>query len=130
MWKILVAEDDLANQQKLLEALKGVAKCTLATSGQEALDVFKKAIKSKKPFDFVLLDVTMPRMDGFEVLKALRGEEEKRKEKVKEAIVMMITAYKDSLMEKYNMGWDDFITKPIEKDILLKHMQDLEGSRV
>jgi len=129
MWKILVAEDDLSNQQKLLEALKGVAKCTLATTGQEALDVFQKSIKSKKPFDFILLDVTMPKMDGFEVLKIIRTEEEKKRGKVKEAIVVMITAYKDSLMEKYNMGWDDFITKPIEKDILLKRMESLESSR-
>ena len=37
----------------------------------------------------------------------------------------MITAYKDSLMEKYNMGWDDFITKPIEKDKLIAHMKAL-----
>ncbi len=37
----------------------------------------------------------------------------------------MITAYKDSLMEKYNMGWDDFITKPVDKDVLIKHMERL-----
>ena len=129
MWKVLVAEDDHSNQKKLLDALKGRAKCTLATTGQETLDVFQESIKRKKPFDFILLDVTMPKVDGFEVLKVIRTEEEKKQGKIKEAIVMMITAYKDSLMEKYNMGWDDFITKPIEKDKLLKRMEDLESSR-
>lgn len=130
MWKVLVAEDDAANQQKLLEALKGVAKCTLATTGQEALDVFKKALKTKNPFEFILLDVTMPKMDGFEVLRAIRAQEEKKMGKVKESTVIMITAYKDSLMEKYNMGWDDFITKPIDKEKLVRRMDIFSKSRL
>jgi CheY-like chemotaxis protein len=129
MWKVLVAEDDLSNQQKLFEVLKGRAECTLATTGQEALTTFQKSLKTKKFFDFILLDVTMPKMDGFEVLRAIRAEEEKRRGKIKEAIIIMITAYKDSLMEKYNMGWDDFITKPVEKDKLLRRMEGFAKSR-
>lgn len=38
----------------------------------------------------------------------------------------MTTTYRDSLMENYNMGWDDFITKPVDADILTKRLRELE----
>ncbi len=124
MWKVLVAEDDAQNKKSLLSALNGVAEYTDVSTGKEALEAYQKSIKTNQLFDFILLDVTMPEMDGFETLKAIR-EEEERNSGSKEVRIIMITAYKDSLMEKYNMGWDDFITKPIEKDKLLAHMQAL-----
>ncbi len=124
-WNVLIAEDDLNYQQKVLEALKGRCFCVLAATGEEALAFFKQSHKKKKFFDFAILDVSMPKMDGFAVLRAIRALENKNREKIKECSVIMITAYKDSLMEKYNMGWDEFITKPIEKEKLLRRMEKL-----
>ncbi|MDD3375389.1 MAG: response regulator [Candidatus Omnitrophica bacterium] len=125
MWNVLIAEDDFQNKKKLLDALKGRATCTDVSSGQQALDAYKDSLSKNIHFDFILLDVTMPKMDGFAVLKAIRAQEENLTPPRKEAFVIMITAYKDSLMEKYNMGWDDFITKPVDKDVLIKHMERL-----
>jgi CheY-like chemotaxis protein len=130
MWKVLVAEDSLDNQKILLDGLKNLAQCSIAKTGQEALDLYQKAVKTKTPFDFILLDVTMPEMDGFQVLKAIRSYEEKAKDIKQDSLVIMITAYRDSLMEKYNMGWDDFITKPVDPKMLINHMKDLVLSRV
>jgi CheY-like chemotaxis protein len=124
-WNVLIAEDDLNYQQKLLDALKGRCSCVLASTGEEALIFFKQSHKKKKFFDFAILDVSMPKMDGFAVLRAIRALEDKNREKIKECSVIMITAYKDSLMEKYNMGWDEFVTKPIEKEKLLRRMEKL-----
>jgi len=125
MWNVLIAEDDSNNKKRLLDALKDCAICIDVSNGQQAFDAYKDSLSKNTPFDFILLDVTMPKMDGFEVLKAIRREEENLTPPKKEAFVIMITAYKDSLMEKYNMGWDDFITKPIDKEFLIKHMKRL-----
>jgi CheY-like chemotaxis protein len=125
MWKVLVAEDDAENRKIVLDALKNIAECSAAATGQEALDLYQKSRKTKAPFDFALLDVTMPQVDGFEVLKAIRQEEERSNQRKRETLVIMITAYRDSLMEKYNMGWDDFITKPVEASHLIDHMKNL-----
>ena len=125
MWNVLIAEDDPQNRKELLSALKGRANCTDVSNGQEALDVYKDNLSKNIHFDFILLDVTMPKVTGFEVLKAVRAKEEDLTPPKKEAFIIMITAYKDSLMEKYNMGWDDFITKPVDKDVLIKHMERL-----
>lgn len=125
MWKVLVAEDSLENRTPLLDGLKDVAECSVAATGKEALELYQKARKTKAPFDFILLDVTMPELDGFSVLKAIRAEEQKEKKQKKESLIIMTTAYQDSLMEKYNMGWDDFITKPIDANHLIDHMKAL-----
>ncbi len=122
MWKVLVAEDDEKTAQSIVKSLKGLARCRAARDGEEALTLFRKSRKGKRPFDFILLDVTMPKMDGFDVLRAIRAEDPD------ETRVIMITAFRDSLMTHYNIGWDDFITKPVDPALLIEHMRTLKDS--
>lgn len=124
-WDVLIAEDDLASRALLLKALGRVATCTVVENGEQAIETYRKASKKKTTFDFILLDVTMPAVDGFEVLRTIRKEEEEKN--IKPAKIIMITAYKDSLMEHYNMGWDEYITKPIEADKLVERMKKLSA---
>lgn len=127
-WSILLAEDDLKLCSQLMRILSKVAVTTCVENGQQAIETYEKAVKKKKPFDFILLDVSIPIIDGFEVLKAIRGAEEKANDHSASPVhIIMITAYRDSLMEIYNMGWDDFITKPIEPEFLIKRMKAMAG---
>ena len=126
LWNVLIAEDDSKAQETLLKTLRKVGHCVSVGNGSDALLAYQKAIKKKLPFDFILLDVTMPVLGGFDVLKAIRSEEEKNNvTAAKPARIIMITAYKDSLMEIYNMGWDEYITKPIDPKMLLSKMKQL-----
>ena len=127
MWNVLIAEDDEKTCRGLSQSLKDLARCTIVHSGEQALDVFEDAIRSGNVFDFLLLDVSMPEGNGFETLKAIRTVEEELSQS--HTHIIMITAYKDSLMEKYNMCWDDFITKPIETAKLIAHMQALIANK-
>ena len=127
-WNVLIAEDDLKTLAEFLRALRAVAVCTTAGNGDEALNFYFKALKKKKPFDFVLLDITMPAVNGFEVLKIIREHEESSCVK-KLTCILMVTAFKDSLMTHYNMGWDAFITKPIEEKKLIEKMRAILTSR-
>ena len=109
-------------KDELLSVLKPYADCSSAANGEEALRIYHQ---SPVPFDFVILDITMPVINGFEVLKIIRQrEEEKRRPPEECARVIILTAYKDSLMENYNLGWNEFITKPVDFPILLKKMKD------
>jgi len=126
MWNILIVEDDKNDRTRLIDGLSQVANLTLAENGTEAITIFKKELKNKKTFDFVLLDVSMPNKDGFEVLKSIRAtEEEIHRTRDQETCVIMITSFKDSLMENYNMGWNDFITKPVDVEKLIVRMKEL-----
>ena len=122
-WDILIVEDDLTTRAELLKSLSSCGQCITVDDGQKALETYRQAVKNKKNFDFILLDVSVPSIGGFDLLRTIRTQNEKIHQKG--PIIIMITAYKDSLMENYNMGWDDYISKPVEPDKLLLRMQTL-----
>jgi CheY-like chemotaxis protein len=71
-FKALLAEDNLVNQKVAVRFLeKKGHTVVLAESGKKALDAWRK-----QPFDFILMDVQMPEMDGFEATAIIREEEE------------------------------------------------------
>lgn len=101
--------DDNENMRTLLEArLKNVYTLYLCENGKKAFDIIQQ-----KPIDLILVDVMMPVMNGYEFLKILR-------EGGNQTPTIMITA-KNSIGDKtiaYNLGIDDYITKPIDFDEL------------
>ncbi len=86
-------------------------KVTTATNGLEALD----AIKEEKP-DLILLDILMPVMDGFDFLKILRADS--RMDDVKVIILSALNSNED-IVRGFNLGANDFITKPIVMEKLI-----------
>lgn len=76
-----------------------------AANGLEALE----AVQQQKP-DLILLDVLMPLMDGFEMLKILRANPDT--EKIRVVILSALNTNED-IVKGYNLGANDFITKPI-----------------
>lgn len=87
----------------------------IARSGLEAVSLAKKF----RP-DLILLDVMMPEMDGFQTIRALRKNPD-----LDATIVIFLTALTDdqSEIEGLKLGADDFITKPINPDLLLARLQ-------
>lgn len=127
MWNILIAEDDPTDAKKLMDGLSPVAHCVLAKDGLETLSIYRESVDNGPGFDFILLDVKLPKKSGFEILKTIRTREEAADYPLsKEAKVIMTTTYHDSLMEHYNMGWDEFLSKPIDATILTKRLKELE----
>ena len=106
--KILIVDDEPRNVRILQIQLnaRGYTVCT-AEDGIQALDMVEK----ESP-DLILLDINMPRMDGFEVVKRVRAN------KVTEFIpIVMITALRDTRenrIKSIEAGADDFIEKPFD----------------
>ena len=115
---ILVVDDQLSNIL-LLEGflVRQGYEIIQAESGQEALDKL-----SENQIDLVLLDIKMPRMSGFEVLTKLRADK-----KTQLIPVVMITAQseKETRVQAYESGCDDFISKPFEQYELLVRVKSL-----
>ena len=103
--RILVVEDDAMLAQAIARALRQSAHMVqCASSGREA----DRALTDNE-YDLVLLDVGLPGLDGFEVLRRLRA----RRSRVP---VMMLTV-RDSLEDRVSgldLGADDYLTKPFE----------------
>ncbi|MEA1892203.1 MAG: response regulator [Campylobacterota bacterium] len=81
---------------------------TNAINGQEALDNL-----DKNEFDVVLLDISMPAMDGMEVLKRIRQNPD-----FEQLPVLMVTANTEKESEALTLGASDFISKPYDIEIL------------
>ncbi|MBX0330809.1 response regulator [Oscillochloris sp. ZM17-4] len=109
--KILVVDDDPAIRDVLVRILQreGYTPIT-AADGLEALDL----VLSESP-DLILLDVTMPMLDGFAVCKRLKDNEQTAL-----IPVTMLTGLDDREHRRrgVEVGADDFLTKPIEQSLL------------
>jgi len=116
--RILIVDDIAANIQLQQAYLTTLGYDTLvARNGEEAL----AKVHNDKP-DLVLLDVMMPKMDGFETCRHLKGNEETRF-----IPVIMITALNEieDKMRGIEAGADDFISKPFNKLELLARVKSL-----
>jgi putative two-component system response regulator len=116
--RILIVDDERRNLT-LMEALlraDGYTTAT-ATSGEQALD----DVKSFKP-DLILLDLMMPRMDGFETAGMLKLDPE-----TKTIPIIMVTALDDreSKLRALNRGAEEFLTKPIDRAELSVRVRNL-----
>jgi CheY-like chemotaxis protein len=110
-YKILVADDNLQIRMLVSAALRSLGHDLIeAVDGEDALET---AIREQP--DLVLLDVTMPKLSGFEVLEFLR----KRPETAAIKVVMLTTAVqKTDLEHGAALGCDDYVTKPFEPKVL------------
>lgn len=123
--RILVAEDDRLSRVFLKKFLVRYGECDVAVDGIEALDCFMDAVKQKKPYDLLCLDIMMPRVDGLKVLKAIRVLE--KQHELKHTCIIMMTAladveYVDQALE---LGCDAYAAKPIDTDKVETIMKNL-----
>ena len=112
--KILVVDDE-ARMRKLVKdflTIKGF-QVLEAEDGEQALDVFF----NQKDIALILLDVMMPRMDGWEVLKTIR--------KYSQVPIIMLTARGEERdeLQGFSLGVDEYISKPFSPKILVARVE-------
>lgn len=108
--KILLAEDDLNLGVLLVDYLESEGfDVKLCKDGELALKTFQNTV-----FDLCLLDVMMPKLDGFSLANAIR-------EKDRKIPFIFITAksLREDKLKGYDLGADDYITKPFDEEELL-----------
>jgi DNA-binding response OmpR family regulator len=108
--KILLAEDDLNLGLLLLDYLETEGfEVKLCKDGELALKAF-----NSNSFDLCLLDIMMPEMDGFTLAKAIRSSD-----KLIPLIFISARSLKEDKLKGYDLGADDYITKPFDEEELL-----------
>jgi len=119
--KVLIVDDQQVSRKKIQKIMESFAECKAVNGGQAAVDAFKNAWKSSIPYDLITLDVSMPDMDGTEVLYNIRElEKEKNIPKEKRVKILMITssADKDTVITCIQAGCDDYLVKPLNREII------------
>jgi phosphoserine phosphatase RsbU/P len=113
---VLVVDDDANNRDLLSRRLQRLGyEATVGHDGQHALTLI-----GARSFDVVLLDVMMPGLDGFEVLKILREHHEPT-----DLPVIMATAKDDSgdVIHALGLGANDYVTKPLDFPVVVARIQ-------
>lgn len=111
-----MVEDDSLDQvevQRTLSRKNIVYRLKVATNGEEALNGLRGRQKEffyGKP-DLVLVDINLPKMDGFEFLKSLRSDERFKDIKI---FVLTTSDDHDDKLKASNLGVSGFITKPLK----------------
>lgn len=110
MQHILIVEDDLDIQDLLRNFLQEVGyEITIASDGMEAIALFSSA-----HFDLILLDIMLPKIDGFTVCELIR--------KQSQVPIIMLTALngEEEQIRGLDLQVDDYITKPFSMPILIR----------
>lgn len=110
MQHILIVEDDLDIQDLLRNFLQEVGyEITIASDGMEAIALFSSA-----HFDLILLDIMLPKIDGFTVCELIR--------KQSQVPIIMLTALngEEEQIRGLDLQVDDYITKPFSMPILVR----------
>lgn len=109
--KILIVDDVEMNRVILEEIIKNMGEYPLlAESGEQALEIMKDG-----PPQLILTDISMPGMDGYELCRILKKNEE-----TKNIPVVFISAFDDpmDIIEGFSLGGEDYITKPFIPEVV------------
>lgn len=111
MPKIAVVEDNADNRLLVSVILEDIYEIVEYETGQAALDDLPRA-----NVDLVLLDISLPGMDGIEVLARIRADE-----RIRDLRVIALTAHAgpDDRDKFISAGFDDYVTKPIVDESIL-----------
>ena len=123
--KILVVEDDKTNRKLITMILKRLGyEAVTAQNGQEALEIFKVL----QP-DFVLMDVQMPVMDGYEASRAIREWEFAARHHPCHIAALTANILPEDRKRCLRSGMNSYLNKPISTSALTEILRKLESER-
>ena len=120
--RVLLAEDNVINQKVAIRTLKALGyHADVAADGVEALEALETAIEQGRPYDVVLMDVQMPRMDGHEATRKIRrtlaADVQPR------IVALTANALSGDDQEALEAGMDGYLTKPLDRVALTAQLE-------
>lgn len=120
---VLLVEDNPVNQKVLFKILQslGIEQITISVNGLEALNECKREV-----YDFIFMDCQMPVMDGYEATRLIRSESLNKDTPI---IALTANAFKTTAEECFRSGMNAFLTKPINKQALIKAINERQTNQ-
>jgi CheY-like chemotaxis protein len=116
---ILVAEDNDINALLARALLAKLGhRPTIATTGTDAVDSWLAARTAGTPYDLVLMDMHMPKMDGIEATRRIRAAETQHATARTPIIALTANAFAENREACLAAGMDAFLTKPLDRERL------------
>lgn len=126
--RILVVEDNRINQVVLQGVLNNINLCAdIATNGIEALSLLSMSVD--RPYEIILMDCQMPKMDGFEATIAIRDGVAGESYREIPIIALTANAMEGDEDKCISVGMNDYITKPVDPNSLCSKLCHWLGIR-
>jgi len=120
IYDILLAEDNMVNQLIAVKLLEKHGHCVeIAENGQLAVDAVKERWWRSKPYDVILMDVSMPFMGGIEATQLIRAFESEQDLARTPIVALAVHGVVGDLECCLHAGMDDRITKPLRRADLI-----------
>lgn len=110
---VLIVDDNVADAELVVAALRGrlpSVTALVARDGAEAIAILENLPDSEKP-RLILLDLKMPKVDGFEVLRQIKADPQTRSIPV---VIMTSSSLARDVSLAYSLGANSYVVKPIE----------------
>ncbi|KAK0245346.1 two-component histidine kinase Le.nik1-like protein [Armillaria nabsnona] len=127
---ILLAEDNVVNQQLAVKILEKYGHSVeIAENGNNALEAFKRRVLQNRPYDIILMDVSMPFMGGMEATELIRAYEMHADLQPIPIVALTAHAMIGDRERCMQAGMDEHITKPLRRGDLLNIINKLTAER-
>ena len=123
--RILIVDDDFTSRKLLARSVHDLGSVDQACDGEEGWMAYRSAL-GESPYDLLLLDIVMPMMDGGELLRRIRADEEGRGiTGLRRCAIAMATmlADKDTVLASFRNEADGYILKPYSPGSVLRDLR-------
>jgi two-component system, chemotaxis family, chemotaxis protein CheY len=128
--RILIVDDEFVSRTKLETLLGSYGTCDSVEHGRDALDKAIAAYENNSGYDLITIDISMPDMDGHEVVQELRLWEHEHEDITLgcEARVIMITSTKKprDVMSSFSEGADAYLVKPVTPESIREAINEID----
>jgi PAS domain S-box-containing protein len=127
---ILVAEDNEINALLMRSLLTRLGHhAVITTNGEAALESWLAAKSANAPYDLILMDIQMPRLDGIETTKRIRAREAGQPGRPTPILALTANALVEDRYACFEAGMDGFLIKPLDRDKLADALATLAAGR-
>jgi len=127
---ILVAEDNEINALLMRSLLARLGhQAVITTNGEQAMESWLSAKSAGTPYDLVLMDIQMPRLNGIETTKQIRGREAGQSGRRTPILALTANTLVEDRYACFEAGMDGFLIKPLDREKLEEALAGLAASR-
>lgn len=127
---ILVAEDNEINALLIRSLLARMGhRPVITTDGEQAVESWLAADSAGTPYDVVLMDIQMPKLDGIAATKRIRAHEAGRSSRRTTILALTANTLVDDRYACFEAGMDGFLVKPLDRDKLTEALATIPAAR-
>jgi two-component system chemotaxis response regulator CheY len=114
--RILIVDDEAVSLTKLQTLLASYGDCDVTSSGEQALEMYKKAQAEAKPYALITMDIQMPGMNGQDTVAVIRDWEKMKLLAPTRIVMVTVASDMKTVSTSMQSGADAFLVKPFNEE--------------